>query len=104
MPRGKPCDHENLFVFVFLFARGSSQVAFAGSVQCGEELDPDSITTLAFANCKWAVEGRQVVPGKPSGLLVTKSGEVDDAYHTFEDNNDHTVTWMYLRVTTTPRA
>ena len=41
---------------------------------CKTEINPDTLTTFAFAKCAWEVSGSKVVEGKPRGEKVTKMG------------------------------
>jgi hypothetical protein len=65
---------------------------------CKEELDGDTVTTCAVANCNWEVVGRK----EDEKQNTVKRGTAGDAYHKFDNAENSRTSWLFMQVTTTP--
>jgi ubiquitin-large subunit ribosomal protein L40e len=66
---------------------------------CKDELDGNTVTTCAVANCHWEIVGRK----KDEKQDTVKKGTAGDAYHKFDDSENSSTSWLFMQVTTTPR-
>ena len=71
--------------------------------QCNTEINPDTIKSAAFNNCRFVVDGRRKKLTGDGYERVEKTGDAAPrVYKLFDGGEGHLSTWTTLLVRTTP--